>query len=71
MLDLLSCAPVIYASYWPGQAYGHWVVLVGLSETTLAINNPDPRQSRQIMDHNRFAGEYLLQSGERPLIVPP
>lgn len=71
MLELLSRAPVIYAGHWPGEAAGHWVVLIGISELTLVSNNPDPSMRRHVMDYDRFAGEYLLQSAERPLIVPP
>jgi ABC-type bacteriocin/lantibiotic exporter with double-glycine peptidase domain len=71
MTDLLSYAPVIYAGHWPGKTFGHWVVLVGMSGMDLTINNPDPDTGRHTMDYDRFAGEYLLQSAERPLIVPP
>jgi len=66
MWGLLKSGPVIYAGKWPGQLSGHWVVIVGLSETTLAINNP--AAGLQSWDYNTFMGKYLLQTAERPLV---
>jgi ABC-type bacteriocin/lantibiotic exporter with double-glycine peptidase domain len=66
MWNLLSKGPVIYAGQWPGQLSGHWVVIVGISQEQLVINNPAVGQ--QTWDYNFFAGQYLLQTEERPLI---
>jgi ABC-type bacteriocin/lantibiotic exporter with double-glycine peptidase domain len=65
---LLLDAPVIYAGRWPGQSSGHFVVLTGISGTTLSINNPATKP--ETYDYNWFAGQVLLQTGERPLIYP-
>ena len=40
MWDLLKKGPVIYVGAWPGQLSGHWVVIVGISDNQLVINNP-------------------------------
>lgn len=69
MWQLLRSGPVIYAGRWPGQLSGHWVVIVGISEFLLAINNPAVGQ--QTWDYNFFMGRYLLQTAERPLIYVP
>jgi ABC-type bacteriocin/lantibiotic exporter with double-glycine peptidase domain len=65
---LLNAAPVIYAGRWPGQPFGHFVVLVGISDTTMVINNPATGMERY--DYNWFLRNYLLQTAERPLIYP-
>jgi ABC-type bacteriocin/lantibiotic exporter with double-glycine peptidase domain len=69
MWGLLLNGPVIYAGRWPGQLSGHWVVIVGISDTLLAINNPAVGQEN--WDYNYFMGQYLLQTAERPLIYAP
>jgi ABC-type bacteriocin/lantibiotic exporter with double-glycine peptidase domain len=66
MWELLKSGPVIYAGKWPGQLSGHWVVIVGISESTLAINNP--AKGLETWDYDYFMGKYLLQTGERPLV---
>jgi ABC-type bacteriocin/lantibiotic exporter with double-glycine peptidase domain len=66
--QLLLNAPVIYAGHWPGRTFGHWVVMVGISGKTLAINNP--ATSMETYDYNDFVGNVLQQSGDRPLIFP-
>lgn len=66
MWELLHGGPVIYAGRWPGQLSGHWVVIVGISETVIAINNP--AEGQQTWDYNYFMSQYLLQTAERPLI---
>lgn len=70
MLGLLALAPVIYAGRWAHKPSGHWVVLVGLSENTLVINDPWLTE-RQTMDYDQFMGRHLRQTAERPLIHPP
>src|SRR5262245_25158005 len=40
MWELLHIGPVIYAGRWPSQLSGHWIVIVGISESILMINNP-------------------------------
>jgi hypothetical protein len=40
MWNLLHNGPIIYAGQWPGLLSGHWVVIVGISETLLSINDP-------------------------------
>lgn len=69
MWDLLHQGPVIYAGAWPGRLSGHWVVIVGISDQTLAINNP--ARGMQTWDYNFFMSQYLLQTAERPLIYAP
>jgi hypothetical protein len=69
MWDLLKWGPVIYAGAWPGQLSGHWVVIVGISDTELAINNPAAGQ--QTWDYDFFMNQYLLQTAERPLVYAP
>jgi ABC-type bacteriocin/lantibiotic exporter with double-glycine peptidase domain len=69
MWDQLRYGPVIYAGRWPGLTSGHWVVIVGISQTTLAINNP--AAGLQNWDYNFFMGKYLLQTQERPLVYVP
>ena len=66
MWQLLKDGPVIYAGQWPGQSSGHWVVIVGISEDTLAINNP--ATGLQTWKYDYFMGQYLLQTKERPLV---
>jgi ABC-type bacteriocin/lantibiotic exporter with double-glycine peptidase domain len=66
MWSLLHDGPVIYAGAWPGQTYGHWVVITGISEDTLSINNP--ASGEQIFNYDSFMGQFLLQTKERPLI---
>ena len=67
MWSLLHDGPVIYAGAWPGVSYGHWVVITGISENTIYINNPASGQ--QSYDYNSFVGQTLLQTAERPLII--
>jgi ABC-type bacteriocin/lantibiotic exporter with double-glycine peptidase domain len=69
MWNQLRKGPVIYAGQWPGHTSGHWIVIVGISETTLAINNP--AAGLQSWDYNFFVGKYLLQTQERPLVYVP
>jgi|GEM_PF-2250443 len=69
MWQMLNRGPVIYAGRWPGLSSGHWVVIVGISENTLAINNPS--SGLVTWDYNEFMGRYLLQTAERPLIYVP
>jgi ABC-type bacteriocin/lantibiotic exporter with double-glycine peptidase domain len=69
MWELLGNGPVIYAGRWPGQLSGHWVVIVGISEATVAINNP--AAGLETWDYNYFVGTYLLQTQERPLVYVP
>jgi len=66
MWKLLNRGPVIYAGKWSGQLSGHWVVIVGISGTTLAINNP--ASGLQSWDYNYFMGQYLKQTADRPLV---
>lgn len=63
---LLRKGPVIYAGQWPGQMSGHWVVITGISEDLIAINNP--AVGAQTWDYGHFAGKYLLQTADRPLV---
>ncbi len=67
--QLLSKGPVIYAGRWPGMSSGHWVVIVGISQDTLAIN--DPGSGLVTWNFNEFMGRYLLQTAQRPLIHVP
>lgn len=69
MWEMLLKGPVIYAGRWPGLSSGHWVVITGISENRLAINNPASGQT--IWDYSEFMGRYLLQTAERPLIYVP
>lgn len=69
MWDLLQEGPVIYAGAWPGMLSGHWVVIVGISDQTLAINNP--ASGMQTWDYNFFMSKYLIQTAERPLVYAP
>lgn len=66
MWGLLKRTPVIYAGRWPGQLSGHWVVIVGLSGTTIAINNP--ASGLESWDYDFFIGKYLVQTADRPLV---
>jgi ABC-type bacteriocin/lantibiotic exporter with double-glycine peptidase domain len=54
MWGMLHDGPVIYAGQWPGQLSGHWVVIVGISDTVLAINNPAVGQ--ETWDYDFFMG---------------
>ena len=67
--QIMRNVPIIYAGRWPGKNFGHWVVLVGISETKLAINNP--ASGMELYDYNWFASEMLQQTAERPLVYPP
>jgi hypothetical protein len=69
MWDLLHNGPVIYAGAWPGQLSGHWVVIVGISDQELAIN--DPLSGLRTWDYNFFMSQVLLQTAERPLVYAP
>lgn len=69
MWDLLHKGPVIYAGAWPGQLSGHWIVIVGISDQTLAINNP--ASGMQTWDYDFFMSKYLIQTAERPLVYAP
>ena len=62
MWEMLGRGPVIYAGYWPGQQSGHWIVIKGISDQSLSINNP--AAGPQIWDYNYFMGQYLLQSAD-------
>ena len=66
MWDMLNGGPLIYAGAWPGQLSGHWVVIVGLSDNELAIN--DPLSGLRTWDYEFFMSKYLIQTAERPLI---
>jgi ABC-type bacteriocin/lantibiotic exporter with double-glycine peptidase domain len=67
--DMLRSVPLIYAGRWPGGSFGHFVVIVGISDTRIVINNP--ASGMEDYDYNWFASEWLLQTAERPLIYPP
>lgn len=69
MWEMLKDGPLIYAGAWPGQLSGHWVVIVGISDQNLVINNP--AVGMQNWDYNFFMSKYLLQTAERPLIYAP
>jgi len=69
MWDLLKKGPVIYAGAWPGQLSGHWVVIVGISDDKLIINNP--LVGMQTWDYDFFMSQYLIQTAERPLVYAP
>jgi hypothetical protein len=66
MWDLLKSGPLIYAGAWPGQLSGHWVVIVGISDNNLSINNP--ARGMQTWDFEFFMSQFLIQTAERPLI---
>lgn len=66
MWGLLKDGPVIYAGKWPGQLSGHWIVITGISDQVISINNP--AVGPQTWDYGQFAGKYLLQTAERPLV---
>ena len=67
MWDLLNTAPVIYAGHWAGQTGGHFIVIKGISDTELIINNP--LTGEETYDYNFFMSQYLMQTAERPLIT--
>jgi hypothetical protein len=69
MWDLLKKGPVIYAGAWPGQLSGHWVVIVGISDDKLTINNP--LSGMQTWDYDFFMSQYLIQTAQRPLVYAP
>lgn len=69
MWDLLKKGPLIYAGAWPGQLSGHWVVIVGISDNQLVINNP--ASGMQTWDYDFFMSQYLIQTAERPLVYAP
>jgi hypothetical protein len=69
MWDMLKKGPVIYAGAWPGKLSGHWVVIVGITDTQLVINNP--AVGMQTWDYDFFMSQYLLQTAERPLVYAP
>lgn len=66
MWDMLKSGPLIYAGAWPGQLSGHWVVIAGLSDNNLAINNP--AAGMQTWNYDYFMSQYLIQTAQRPLI---
>ena len=66
MWELLNDGPVIYAGAWAGQTSGHWIVIKGISDTEIIINNP--LSGTETYDYNYFVSQYLLQTQERPLI---
>lgn len=67
--EILRNVPTVYAGRWPGRSSGHFVVIVGISDNMIAINNP--ATGMETYDYNWFAGQMLLQTEERPLIYPP
>lgn len=69
MWDLLKKGPVIYAGAWPGQLSGHWVVIVGITDNQLVINNP--LVGMQTWDYDFFMSQFLIQTAERPLVYAP
>jgi hypothetical protein len=69
MWDMLKKGPMIYAGAWPGQLSGHWVVIVGISDDNLTINNP--AAGMQTWNYDFFMSQYLIQTAERPLIYAP
>ncbi len=69
MWDMLKKGPLIYAGAWPGQLSGHWVVIVGISDNNLTINNP--AAGMQTWNYDFFMSQYLIQTAERPLIHAP
>jgi hypothetical protein len=69
MWDMIKSGPLIYAGAWPGVLSGHWVVIVGISDNNLTINNP--AAGMQTWDYDFFMSKYLLQTAERPLIYAP
>ena len=48
---------------------GHWVVIVGISDDKLTIN--DPLSGMRTWDCDFFMSQYLIQTAERPLIYAP
>jgi ABC-type bacteriocin/lantibiotic exporter with double-glycine peptidase domain len=64
--EMLHNGPIIYAGAWPGETYGHWVVITGISENTVYINNPSTGAESYSYDY--FVSQILLQTAERPLI---
>jgi len=64
--ELLFQGPVIYAGQSPGQLSGHWVLITGISESFITINNPTAGQQK--WDFSLFASRYHLQTNEHPLI---
>jgi hypothetical protein len=66
--EIMTDVPIVYAGRWAGRSFGHWVVMVGISQTTLAINNP--ASGMETVDYNYFVGQLLQQTEERPLIFP-
>ena len=69
MWDMLHDGPVIYAGAWPGQLSGHWVVIVGISDDKLAIN--DPLVGMKTWEYDFFMSKVLVQTAERPLVYAP
>lgn len=67
--NILRDVPVIYAGQWPGQPSGHYVVLTGISEDQLQINNP--ATGHECYSYEWFVGWVLQQTAERPLVHPP
>lgn len=65
MLNLLSYGPIIYGGQW-ATGGAHVVVLVGLSENTLAYN--DPLIGREFRDYGTFLSQHLYQKGYQALI---
>jgi ABC-type bacteriocin/lantibiotic exporter with double-glycine peptidase domain len=66
--EIMRDVPIVYAGRWAGRSFGHWVVMVGISQTSLAINNP--ATGLETVDYNHFVGQVLQQTAERPLIHP-
>lgn len=66
--QMLSDGPVIYAGRWPNQTSGHFVVITGITEEKISVNNP--ATGYEEYDYGWFAQHVLVQTQERPLIYP-
>lgn len=69
---LLLNTPVIYAGEWQKKeanaVAGHWVVITGMSDTKISIN--DPRYGRMMYEFESFFGGDLQLTAEQPLFYP-
>jgi hypothetical protein len=70
MADLLvEHGPIIYSGRWPRSSSGHWVVVRGVSGSTLYVT--DPWYGEQVWDYNTFFASHLVEHELKPLIHAP
>ncbi len=69
MANILTNGPAIYTGVWMNQNASHAVVLIGMYDNWIYVN--DPWFGQQRVDYNWFISNVLNESAYFPLIVAP